>query len=124
MAAIPMQMPSAESAARSRRMRMPRLAKAATSEALRRDASRADGSTCVLLYPAVLELDAPVHRGGELVVVRDDRDGGAVAIEVSQQRDDLGTCCAVEIARRLIREDECRTADERARDGGALALAA
>src|SRR5258706_4599928 len=81
MAAIPMQMPSAESAARSRRMRMPRLAKAATSEALRRDASCADASTCVLLYPAVLELDAPVHRGGELVVVRDDRDGRAVAIE-------------------------------------------
>src|SRR5260370_1266645 len=67
---------------------------------------------------------SPVHCGGELAVVRDDRDGRAIAIEVFEQRDDLGAGCAVEIACRLIGEDECRTADEAARDGGALTLAA
>src|SRR3989475_1444024 len=123
MAATPMRMPSAESAARSRRMRSPRLASASRSPAARRDASRTRWLRGVAFDAAVHELDASIHGAGHHRAVGDDDYRRAIAMEVSQELDDRDAGGAVEITGRLIREDDLGPADDRAGDRGALALA-
>src|SRR5438445_590595 len=83
------QMPRAERAARRRRMRTPRTASAATSAALKRETSRRGRGIAVPLDASVAQLDAAIHRCRELGIVGHDRDGGAIAVEIPEQRDDL-----------------------------------
>ncbi len=54
----------------------------------------------------------------------DDHQGRAVAVELTQQLDDLATGPAVERTGRLVCEDDGRAADDRTRDRRALLLAA
>src|SRR5580704_3682201 len=136
-AATPMAMPRADSAARSRRVRSPTLATRARSAGRSLDGVRVmavvtaepSSSLAWLLgdarsWPCFLRGvadDAPVehldpagHAGGEGVVVRDDHDGGAVGVELLHQGDDGVAIAAVEIPGRLVGEHDRRAADERA----------
>src|SRR5438876_2443919 len=121
-AATPMLIPSAESAARSRRMRSPRLASASRSPAARREVSCTRGLPGVAFDATVHQFDASIHGAGHHRAVGDDDDGRAIAMEISQELDDRDAGGTVEIAGRLIREDDAGPADDRAGDSGALAL--
>ena len=75
----------------------------------------------------------PGRRGGEIVAVRergdvgfvrDQDDGVAGLVQAGEQRHDLGAGLRVEVAGRLVGEQDRRVVHERARDGHALALAA
>src|SRR6478752_7569477 len=57
-------------------------------------------------------------------VVRHDQERDAVAIQLLDDLHDLGTGLRVEVAGRLVREQEARLHDDRAADRDALALAA
>src|SRR5438128_495999 len=122
-AATPMLIPSAESAARSRRMRSPRLASASRSPAARREVSCTRGLPGVAVDATVHQFDASIHGAGHHRAVGDNNDGRAIAMEISQELDDRDAGGTVEIAGRLIREDDLGPADDRASDGGPLALA-
>ena len=63
-------------------------------------------------------------RGGDLGVVGDEDDRPARGVELVEERHDLGAGVAVEVAGRLVGEDERRLGDERPGDGDALLLAA
>ena len=58
------------------------------------------------------------------VVGHDDEAGLALAIQLQHQREHLLGVAAIEIAGGLVGEHELRLRDQRARHGGALALAA
>ena len=75
---------------------------------------------------AVEHRDGPVRvLLGERRIVRDHDDGLAVAlVELLQQRHDLARRAAVEIAGRLVGEQQVRLVRQRARDRDALLLAA
>src|SRR5580704_6165865 len=93
MAAMPMLMPSADSVARTRRLRSPRLPTRSRSRRDSREppaaaAARAGrepllsrAGRCITDDPPVSDLDAPLHGRGHVVVVGDDHDGGAVAVQ-------------------------------------------
>src|SRR3989442_5803421 len=97
MAATPMLIPSAESAARNRRMRSPRLASASRSLAARRDASRIRGLPGVAFDAPIHELDATIHGAGHHRAVGDDDYGRAIAMEGSEELDDCDAGGAVAI---------------------------
>ena len=138
--AIPIAMPTADSAARRRRVRRPMLPTASTSRGSRRLGAGAGGGrgsglraraarwwswpTRVADDLAVAQLDAARERRGDLGIVRDDDERRARGVQLAEQRDDLGAGARVERARRLVGEDDPRVADERPRDRRALALAA
>ena len=61
---------------------------------------------------------------GDRGVVRDDDDRGAVRVHALEQADDLPAGGLVELAGRLVREQQRRAVGERARDRDALHLAA
>src|SRR5258708_20841077 len=86
MAAMRMLMPSADSKARTRRLRSPRLATRSRSRPDSRDppvlVSRADWR--VTEDPSVADLDAPAGGRGDVAVVGDDPDGGAVAVQLPE----------------------------------------
>ena len=63
-------------------------------------------------------------RGGDLGVVGDEDDRPAAGVELAEDGQDVGAGAAVEVAGRLVGEDERRLGDERAGDGDALLLAA
>src|SRR5580698_3540648 len=72
MAAMPMLMPRADSSARTRRLRSPRLP---TRRRSRRDSLEPPASGAgrrITDDPPVSDLDAPLHGGGHLVVMGDD----------------------------------------------------
>src|SRR5690242_21808104 len=57
-------------------------------------------------------------------LVRDDEDRVALGVQLAEQREDLLARRRVEVAGRLVAQQQRRLADERARDRRALALAA
>src|SRR5579859_5162101 len=136
MAAMPMLMPSADSAARTRRLRSPRLptrsrsrrdsreppAPAAGRAGRGRPLSRA--GRCITDDPPVSDLDMPLHGRGHVVVVRDDHDGGAVAVQLAEQLQDGRAGGGVQVAGRLVGHDQGGPPGQGPRDGGALLLAA
>ena len=74
---------------------------------------------------AVAQRDGHVGERGQLGIVRHQHDRRlARAIDLEQQLDDLAAGLAVEVAGRLVGEEERRIVGERARDGDALLLAA
>src|SRR5688572_21149312 len=78
----------------------------------------------VTYHETVAQLNrSPCARGdGTLVSHQHERVAGAV--QLVEEREDLGAGGRVEVARRLVREEELRPRDERARNRNALALAA
>ena len=131
--AIPIATPSAESAARRRRVRRPMLPTASTSRPSSRlggsasvTARLSSGSSCAgrrTISPSRISTRR-WQRGGELGVVRDHHERRAVAVELAQELEDLGARAAVEVAGRLVGEDDRRVAGDRASDRHALALSA
>ena len=62
---------------------------------------------------------------GDAGIVRDDQDGGAQAlVEIADEVEDFGAGVGVEVAGRLIGQQDGRMKGQRARDGDALPLAA
>ena len=61
---------------------------------------------------------------GELEVVRDVHDRLALGVQTLEQLEHLGRGDGVQVARRLVADDELRVGRERARDRHALLLAA
>jgi len=79
----------------------------------------------LLDYAAVEHPDDPVGRPADGDVVRDDEKGQpALDIEPPHQLHDLLGVLAVEVAGRLVRPDDRRAGDDRARHRDALLLAA
>src|SRR5713226_4835317 len=60
----------------------------------------------------------------ELALVGGDNDGGAAGVDLAEQIHDLERQIGIEVAGRLIGEDEVRIVDERAGNRDALLLAA
>src|SRR5690242_8432767 len=67
---------------------------------------------------------APAEHVDDLAVVRRHHHRGAARVDAQEQLHDLPRRCGVEVAGRLIRDDEPRRMHQRARDGDALLLAA
>ena len=127
MAAMPMLMPSADSAARTRRLRSPRLPTRSRSRRGQPGAAGVVGHGAgrrVTDDPPVADLDAPVHGGGDVEVVGDDHDGGAVAVQLAQQLQDRRPGGGVEVAGGLVGHHQRGPAGQGPGDGGALLLAA
>ena len=75
-------------------------------------------------HAALVELhDAAPHLVDHLAVVGHDDDGRAGAVDPVEQLHDPDGGLGVEVAGRLVREQQRRVADERARHGDALLLA-
>src|SRR5438309_5266042 len=74
---------------------------------------------------ALVEVEDAVHLGGDALVVGGDEGGAAFAADELEEfgEDDVGGLL-IEIAGRLVGEDEQRPVGERAGDGDALLLAA
>ena len=66
----------------------------------------------------------PRARGQGLVVGDEDEGGARLAVELGHELDDAGAGGAVEVARRLVREEHPRLVAERAGEGDPLLLAA
>src|SRR5579859_442332 len=136
MAAMPMLMPSADSAARTRRLRSPRLPTRSRSRPDSREAPapaagragrgrpRSGSGRCITEDPPVSDLDAPLHGRGHVVVVGDDHDGRSVPVQLAEQVQEGGAGGGVQVAGRLVRHDQGGPADQGPGDRGALPLAA
>src|SRR5580692_6777060 len=120
MAAMPMLMPSADSSARTRRLRSPRLPTRSRSRRDSRDPPTSRVRRRVTDDPPVSDLDAPFRGGGDVGVVGDDHDGGAVAEQLQEGRAGGG----VQVAGRLVGHDQGGPAGQGPGDGGALLLTA
>ena len=110
--ATPMMTPSIVSAARSRLVRSrDRAGGAARPTLMRRSARRGGG---------------PGGRPAAATsgVVGDEHDRPAGGVELAEEAEDVGADVAVEVAGRLVGEDERRVGDERPGDGDPLLLAA
>src|SRR5580704_18420676 len=68
--------------------------------------------------------DAPAHAVDHCLIVCGDDDGGSLGVDAREQRHDLVRSLGIEIAGRLVAEQDQRIVDERPRDRGALLLAA
>src|SRR3990170_9117736 len=84
------------------------------------------GSRPAFALPAVVH-DAPVEQGHRALpvnrnarVVRHEHDGDPLAVEVREQREDLLGGVRVELARRLVAEDDLGLVGQRACDRDAL----
>src|SRR5271155_3258917 len=99
MAAMPMLMPSADRAARARRLRSPRLPTRSRSRRDSRDLRLSRTGRSVTDDPPVSDLDVPFHGGGDVGVVGDDHDGGAVAVQLAEQVQDGRAGRGVQVAR-------------------------
>src|SRR5580704_4968857 len=124
MAAMPILMPSADSAARIRRLRSPRLPTRSRSRRDSREAPVSCTGRCITDDPPVSDLDAPLHGRGHVVVVGDDHDGRAVPVQLAEQVQEGGAGGGVQVAGRLVGHDQGGPADQGPGDGGALLLAA
>jgi len=69
-------------------------------------------------------MDLPVGRRGDVGVVRDEHDGPTAPVELPEERRDLGAGMAVEVAGRLVGEDQRGLRDQGAGDRHALLLPA
>ncbi len=78
----------------------------------------------VALDAAVAQVNRPMGVNGDVGFMRDNHDGVTRLVELLEQRHDFGAGLGVEIAGRLVGQQDGRVVDERARDGDALALAA
>ena len=111
----------------------------ATTDAGRCDASSSGGGRCfsssrrhapvgdllVDLDLAVAELDDPRAVLGDVHFVRDQHDGdAALHVQLLEDVHDLDAGARVEVAGRLVRQQDRRLVDQRARDRDALLLAA
>src|SRR5439155_9653484 len=137
-AATPIAMPSAESPARSLRVRSPILASPARSEGrsrVRPGAPSRPEVVVMTVLPAragsgrvagggagvgddvpVEHLDAPPRPGGDRVVVGDDDDRGPGGVQLLQQGQDRGAGSRVQVPGRLISQHHRRTAGDRPGD--------
>ena len=89
------------------------------------DRGRPAGRRAVGDDPAAGELDHPVGDAGDLAVVGDDEHGGARLVGLLvEQLEDLHAGAEVELAGRLVGEQDRVAGRERARDRDALLLAA
>src|SRR5262245_55854382 len=126
-AAMPIAIPRAERAARSRRVRRPMPPTRRTSAGRSRDAA---SSTLAHLLrgirddPPVPHRDATRERGGDLVVVCDDEDGRALGVQLLEEGEDLPARVRVEVAGRLVGEDDRGPGEDGPCDRDALSLAA
>ena len=103
----------------------PRSAATLTAEALHH-ATSATGVGLRRIFddpPVVQSHDAPAMTG-DPGIVRDDDDRLAFGMQLAEQRHDFGGRAAVEIAGRLVGQQQLRSTHQRARDGHALPLAA
>ena len=132
-APMPMAIPSADSAARRRRVRSPWIAvpnsSRGGSRARSMPAERGGASAALVkfLVPddlAVPHLHPAREAGGDLFVVGDQHERGAVRGQLVQQRDHLAPGLRVQVAGRLVGEDDHRPLGDGACDGDALALTA
>ena len=85
-------------------------------------AGRARGSSCH--EPPVADVHLAAGRRGDLGVVGDEDDRAARAVELAEELEHLAARGLVEVAGRLVGEDQGRVGDQRAGDGDALLLAA
>ena len=70
------------------------------------------------------DVNRPVRERGDVGFVCHEHDGVARLVKLRKQRHDLGAGLRVEVAGRLVGQQDRWIVDERARDGHALALAA
>ena len=147
MAATPMAMPSAESPARSLRVRSPTVDRRARSEgrsfftsrvavAVMADVHGHSGCTSICAVVAerssgaveddlaVEHLDPSVHARRDVVVVGDDHDGHPELVQLFEEPQDGLPGRLIEVAGRLVGEHDGRAADQGPGDRHALALAA
>ena len=93
--------------------------------AARGRASLRDGHAHERICPSFKPDDAVGGLAGQLLIVRDHDQGRALAAEVvEQQGHDLGGRGRVEVARRLVRQQDLGPIHQRPRDGDPLVLAA
>src|ERR1700683_1258398 len=102
MAAMPMLMPSADSAARIRRLRRPRLPTRSRSRRDSREMPPSRTRRRITGDPPVPDLDASFHGGGHVVVVGDDHDGGAVTVQLAEELQEGRAGSSVQVAGRLV----------------------
>src|SRR2546423_9010458 len=76
----------------------------------------------LLFHPSVNQLDDAATVGGVLFGVRDLNDGRALLVQTLEEFHDLAPLRGVQIAGRLIREDELRVRDDGAGAGDELLL--
>ena len=69
-------------------------------------------------------MDLPVGEGGHVGIVGDEQDRPAAGMQVAQDGHHLGTAGAVEVAGRLVGQEQGRLGDQGAGDGDALLLPA
>src|ERR1700722_14315720 len=126
MAAMPMLIPSADSEARTRRLRKPRLPTRSRSRRDNRDPPALVSRTRrrITDNSPVSDFDAPFHRGGHLGVVGDDHDRGAFAVKLAEKFQNRRAGCRVKVAGRLVGHYQGRATGEGASDGRALLFAA
>ena len=110
--ATPMITPSIVRAARSRPVRR------------RENARRTSSRILMPTEPPVADVHLAAGRCGDLGVVGDEDDRAARPVELAEQLEDLAARGLVEVAGRLVGEDERGVGDEGAGDGDALLLAA
>src|SRR5687767_12521721 len=72
----------------------------------------------------VAEVYGPMGMGGDVGFVRDENDGVAAPVQTLEQGHDLDACLGVEIAGRLVGEQDGGVVDERAGNGDTLPLPA
>src|ERR671920_2514013 len=95
------------------------------AELARRLGARVAAGPLVAHDPAVRDLDhAPPHAIHHRLVVRRDEHRGAGPVDPVQQLHDPDGGLGIEVAGRLVGDEQRRVVDERARDGHALLLAA
>src|SRR5688572_21026181 len=73
---------------------------------------------------AVAHVDLALRGACELFVVRHNDERGAIAVQLTEERDYFSSCPRVELSCWLIRKKNCRTIGECARDCHPLLLAA
>src|SRR5690242_8567595 len=73
---------------------------------------------------AIEEVHRALRDAAEAGVVRDHADGRAIVVKLAEEVHDRLAVLRVEVARRLVGEEDERIADEGAGDGDALLLAA
>src|SRR5262249_58758417 len=70
-----------------------------------------------------LNLEYPFHSGSQPEVVRHDHQAGsALAVQLEHELEDRFGVVAVEVTRRLIRQENLRLGDQSPRNGGSLPL--
>src|SRR2546423_11912896 len=75
-------------------------------------------------YHSVTHMDNAPSCPRKLLVVGDDDERRAIAVQPLKQRNDFGAGAGVELSRRLVGEEQRWPVRERARDGNALLLSA